>query len=230
MLLMIEIFSVIILLSSFIYLKRKFIKKLTSYKLFPKIFWGMILGIGILFLVQFTYNFDLLRGIRSIRFLNTTIQIRGIHFVAPIFGIFVGLTIGASSRPFGIKKLVYCICAGFIGGLGMTIFILISKGNSLISLLSPFFLVISMPIAIGIADKSLFKAFLGIVWGAGAVVFCFVLLVGSYLIGLILEGAEGREFVVDGWEMWPIVVALIISGILIVMGIEMEELTSRRQG
>lgn len=247
MLLIVEIFSVLALLFFLIYLKRNpvktFIKKLTSYKLFPKIFWGLVLGAVILCFGWIRGEFfDELKILSRVKFSDMTICIRGTHFIGPIFGIFVGIIIGASSSPFTMKKLLCCIFMGLIGGMILTINLFLSETTTkpiYTPTPDPFQLVIFsfalMPITIGIGDKSLVKVIFGIIGGAIALFLYFLLFVIGYIIAGQLaiffnpHAARGFGAMIGmpelfGWEAWPICMAIVIGGILPVIGIELAEL------
>lgn len=240
MILMMEIFLAIALSAIFIYLKREqvkvfikkitpHIKKLTSYKLFPKIFWGFMLG---LLVSYFNWRRDEFFGgfyriVTNIKILDTTVCIRGLHLVGPLFGVFVGIIIGVSSRPFSVKKLLICILAGFFGGLAYSVQMLPSYIQSIDMFTLSIFSLTFMPLAIGIADKSLFKLVIGLAGEGMGIVFFFVLLIlGINLSGGIGLGIGFGSFwgVSTIWAHVIFTVIVIISSIVVLMGIEMSEL------
>ncbi len=239
MLLTVEIISVIALSALFIYLKREqartFIKKAASYKLFPKIFWGFILGLGISYFEWPGNEFfgGFFKIFINIKILDTTAYIRGLHFVGPLFGIFVGITIGVSSRLFSVKKLLICILAGFLGGLAYSTQIFLSAKPNFIQSIDMFtlaiFVLTPMPFAIGIADKSLLKVIIGLIGEGIGIVFFFLLFVlGIYLTRGELIGLGKVWGVYSRWEGLIVSVIIIMSAILILLGIEMSELGSNR--
>lgn len=225
MLLMTEIILAIALSALFIYLKREqaktFIKKITSYKLFPKIFWGLMLGIGVLLFNWLVDFFDGLKILSKITFLNISIYIRSLNFIGPLFGIFIGITIGGSSRPFSIKKLRYCIYAGLIPCLIYSIYLLFLEKlqHALFTELFLWMILIFvlMPIAIGVADRSLFKAIFGLI-GVGIGIFLYLVIWAVMVLGPGMWGAwEGSHSPLSTY------IPTLIGGILIVIGIEISE-------
>lgn len=192
MLLTVEIISVIVLSAFLIYFKREktttFVKKITSYELFPKIFWGIILGMGFLY---FTYwlgvgVFDQIGMINYVKFFHKTIQIHNLYLIiGPFFGIFVGIAIGASTRPFNLRKLFICVFASFIGGIILSIRLYLSVRSGSTQTHQTFddlllFTLMFTPLAIGIADRSLFKIIVGSIGGA-----LYYWLLMNFFIGLL---------------------------------------------
>lgn len=224
MLLTVEIISAIALLALLIYFKREqiktFIKKIISFKVFPKVFWGSMLGLGWIYFIccgdEFLGGF--FNVVTKIKILDTTAYIRGLHFVGPLFGIFVGITVGASTRPFNVKKLLICILAGFLGGLAYSTKILFSASHFINISNLTIFVFASMPFAIGIADKSLFKAVIGLIGEGMAIGFLWALLVLGILSGVV----PLFNWPTNPWA-FPSLSIAIISGIFILIGIEMSE-------
>lgn len=237
-----ELILAIALLSFFTYLKREqmktfikklapHIKKVTSDRLFPKIFWGFILGLGISYFNWHGNEFfgGFFKIVTNIKILDTTAYIRGLHFVGPLFGVFVGIIIGVSSKLFSVKKLLICILAGFLGGLAYSTQILLSAKPNFIQSIEMFTLSIFsftfMPFAIGIADKSLFKVVIGLIGeGMGIGFFTLLLVLGVNLSGGELIGLGKTWGVIPMWAPVIFTVIVIISSIVILIGIEMSEL------
>lgn len=225
MLLVFKISLIIALLIFLTYLKRnqakELFKKITTSQLFPKVFWGLVLGAGLPFSGSFTSIgniFDTYNIVSNIKFLNTMINIRGIHFVGPLFGVFAGGIIGVSSSPFSIKKILLCLCAGVIGGMTYTIYLFLSEQPHYLISTNMFSVAIFslsiMPIGIGIADKSLFKAIVGTMAGSAA-----IFLFGIIWYSMTFDSMVWGEIRNPVWQY----ISCFIGGILIVMGIEIVE-------
>lgn len=200
-------------------------------KIMTKIFWGFILGLGILYFKQFGNQFfgGFFKIISSIKILDINVCIRGIHFIGPLFGVFVGIVIGASSNPFSVKKLLICILAGFLGGLAYSIQILLSARPDYIQSLEMFglsiFTLALMPFAIGIADKSVFKVGIGLIGeGIGIVFFLFSILFGFGLSKGELFGLGKIWGVIPVWAHIIFGIIVLVSAIVTLIGIEASEL------
>lgn len=243
--LIIEISLVIMLLSFLIYFKRMQVKtlinKITASKLFLKIFWGLILGVGILCFGWLGEElFGGLKILTRIKLLDTAIYIRGFHFVGPILGIFAGITIGASSRPFSVKKMLYCIFTGFIGGLAYTIYMILSEKPRHTPSIDIFTLMIFvftlMPIAIGIADKSLFKAIIGLIGGGVGIFLCLIFIaIGMGLGGGSLPWGYPVDVLYDPfsigfyWARIILAVSALTGVIFILLGIDFGEFADLKE-
>lgn len=245
MVLIMEIFLLTVLLTFLVYLKRKqtktLISKITSSVFFPKIFWGVVLGVGIWCLGWLGEElFGGLKILTRIKLLNTAIYIRGFHFIGPILGIFAGITIGASSRPFSNKKIFICIFAGLIAGLTYTIYMIFSEKPRYTPSIDIFTLMIFvfalMPIAIGIADKSLFKAIIGLIGGGVGIFLCLIFIaIGINLGGGSLPWGYPVDVLYDPfsigfyWARIILAVSALTGLIFILLGIEFGEFADLKE-
>ncbi len=200
-----------------------------------KIIWGFILGLVILYFNwrgnEFFGGFKI---VSSVKIFDITICIRGLHFVGPLFGVFVGIIIGASSALFSVKKLLICILGGFLGGLAYSTQIFLSARpnyiQSLETLSLSIFTLTSMPFALGIADKSVFKMVIGLIGeGIGIVFFIFLGLLGFGLSKGELFGLGEIWGVIPIWAHIIFGIIVLMSAIVILLGIEASELKGAQE-
>jgi len=232
MLIILELLIVIALSVVLVYLKREKVKmvvqKTTSHELFPKVFWGFVLG---LLIVYFNWRENELFGgfyrvIKGINILGT--NVRGLHFVGPLFGVLVGIIFGVSSKLFSVKKLLLCILAGLIGGLVYSTKILLSAAPNFTQSVEMGDLVIfvftPIPFAICIADKSLSKLFSGLIGeGMGIVFFSTLLGAGAILSGGAIIGFGNPLGISHFWICVIFDLIVITSSMVTLMGMEISD-------
>lgn len=176
--------------------------------------WGAILGVLVL---AFPFFFG--------KYPNLSHKIGdkiGTLLLLFVNGIFAGLIVSLSSVPFTKRKIIYSL----VGGIGAGFFILLiskipslERGDNWAFLLLPT-LGLFFSIAIGLADKSVFKAITGIIGSFIASVISTVL---AFIV-LIKVGFWGPP---NPAEPVYVYFLISISSILILFGIEIGDFFKR---
>lgn len=163
--------------------------------LFSKVFWGLMFGIGLLFFIKDLFYIE-------------DISLGKFY----IFGIIMGLSVGFSSKPFGFRKIFYTALSGVIG---ICFIILMCLNNvwfsSVQQLLIFFTLGTIIAVTIGIIDRSLRKAFLGII---GSLVMAVIIqLVNETYVWL------GGLAIAAVWFNYSLILPMLLSILLISLAI-----------